>query len=68
MSLVIYKNACSQQNIQIYLFIGGCSHTSLKEILTSVELINSSKLQSCHLNHSPSLTTVKERSLGYVKK
>lgn len=65
MSIVIYKNACSQRNMQIYLSIGECSHTSLKEILTSVKLSNSSKLQSCH---SPSLTAIKEKYLGYPKK
>lgn len=56
---------CSQQNIRIYLIIGERVHTSLEEILTSVGLSNSSKLQSCHLNHSPSLATIKEKSIGY---
>jgi len=55
MSLVIYKNTCSQRNTHIYLITGECSHTSLKEITASVELSNSSKLQFGHLNHSPPL-------------
>lgn len=68
MSLVICKNARIQQNMQIYLITSECSHTSLKEILTYVELINSDTLQSGHLNHSPSLTTIKEKFPGYLKK
>lgn len=56
---------CSQLNMQIYLIIGEHAHTSLKELLTSVDLSNSSKIQSCHLNHSTSLATIKEKSIGY---
>lgn len=68
MPLLIYKNACHHQNIQIHLIIGECSQTSLRETLTCVELINSCKLRTCHLNHSASLATIKEKSLGYLKK
>lgn len=68
MYLLTNKNACSQQNMQIRLIIGECSHTLLRETLTPVDLINSCKLHSCHLNHSTSLAIVKEKSLWYFKK